>query len=86
MYPTRASTRPLFAKALLYMCSTPQKQPAAIVAFCAPSGSFIGAGGAADMEKALLSRDRNDIDVRRVGESWRVVESRESPLKGRVTE
>jgi hypothetical protein len=31
----------LFPKSLRYMCSTPQKQPAAIVYFCAPSGTSI---------------------------------------------
>ena len=43
MYPTRASYRPLDLKSLRYMCSTPQKQPAAMVAFSAPSGLEIEA-------------------------------------------
>ena len=33
----------------LYMCSTPQKHPAATVAAFAPSGTFIGCAGAEDM-------------------------------------
>ena len=41
-YPTLASKRPLpLPNCLRYRCSTPQKQPAATVAFCAPSDMVV---------------------------------------------
>ena len=44
------------------MCSTPQKQPAAMVAVCAPAGTFIGVAGAELMENGRMKRERNDIE------------------------
>ena len=42
MYPTRASSRPLsLPKRRRNKCSTPQKQPAATVAFCALGGKEV---------------------------------------------
>lgn len=66
MYPTRASYRPWFLNCRLYMCSTPQKHPAATVAVCAPAGTFIGCAGAEDMledVKGRRKRVRKDIDA-----------------------
>lgn len=48
------------------MCSTPQKQPAATVAVCAPAGTFIGCAGAEDMldeVKGRKKRVKKDIEV-----------------------
>jgi hypothetical protein len=42
MYPTRASYNPFPENSLRYMCSTPQKHPAATVHFCAVSGTEAG--------------------------------------------
>jgi hypothetical protein len=43
------------------MCSTPQKQPAATVAVCAPAGTVIGVAGPFDIEekgrKSLVRKD-----------------------------
>lgn len=41
MYPTLASSKPLLPKSFLYMCSMPQKHPAARMAVSAPSGTCI---------------------------------------------
>ena len=41
MYPTRASYSPFPLNSFRYMCSTPQKHPAATVSFCAPAGEAI---------------------------------------------
>jgi hypothetical protein len=55
--------RPLFANVFLYMCSTPQKQPAARVAVCAPAGTAIGVAGVVGaVEKGRRKRDRKDIE------------------------
>jgi hypothetical protein len=40
------------------MCSTPQKHPAASVAFCAPWGTLIAASGA--VENGRINWDRNE--------------------------
>lgn len=45
MYPTRASYNPFPLNSFRYMCSTPQKHPAAIVTFCAPAGEEIEDSG-----------------------------------------
>lgn len=42
------------------MCSTPQKQPAATVAFCAPSGIVIEAAIGPD-ENGRVRRDKNEV-------------------------
>lgn len=46
---------------LRYMCSTPQKHPAATVAVCAPEGTFMGCAGAFDIllkgRKNLVRKD-----------------------------
>lgn len=63
MYPTRASSRPFVPKCFLYRCSTPQKQPAATVAFCAPSGTDMGGAGAVLILKDRIMRFRKDIEV-----------------------
>jgi len=61
MYPTRASYRPLPLYSRRYMCSTPQKQPAATVAVCAPAGTVMGCAGALDIvvkgRKSLVRKD-----------------------------
>jgi hypothetical protein len=63
MYPTRASYRPLPLYSLRYMCSTPQKHPAATVAVCAPEGMFIGVAGLLDMLlKGRKNLVRKDMD------------------------
>jgi hypothetical protein len=38
------------------MCSTPQKQPAATVAVCAPAGAVIGVAGPLDMVDVVKGR------------------------------
>lgn len=64
MYPTRASYKPWFLNCLLYMCSTPQKQPAATVAVWAPGGTAIGCAGADDMDvKGRRKRVKKDMDA-----------------------
>ena len=69
MYPTRASYSPLPPNCLRYMCSTPQKQPAAMVAFSAPSGIEAAAAAPLEPEETLIfvdvvkgrrRRERND--------------------------
>jgi hypothetical protein len=85
MYPTLASIRPLLANACRYMCSTPQKQPAATVAFWDPSGAVMAAMGA--VENGRVSREKREV-IRRTkivvrktdcegamvnaGSSWRI--------------
>ena len=66
MYPTRASNNPLFANALRYMCSTPQKHPAAIVAVSELGGKVIGAAGELIVtdENGRNRRLRKDIKIR----------------------
>jgi hypothetical protein len=45
IYPTLASYNPFPVNSFRNMCSTPQKHPAATVAFCAPSGKEIEDSG-----------------------------------------
>jgi hypothetical protein len=64
MYPTLASSSPLLANAFLYICSTPQKQPAAIVAFCDPAGIFTAREAIVlVVENGRRMRERNDMDA-----------------------
>jgi hypothetical protein len=63
MYPTRASSSPFFANSRRNMCSTPQKQPAATVAVCAPAGMFMGCAGAELMLKGRKKRVKKDMKV-----------------------
>lgn len=61
MYPTRASYKPLLLNCLRYMCSTPQKHPAATVTLCAPDGTVMGVAGLLDIvlkgRKSLVRKD-----------------------------
>ncbi len=50
------------------MCSTPQKQPAATVAVCAPVGTLMGCAGVEDMVRldevdGRRKRERKDMEV-----------------------
>lgn len=58
IYPTRASYSPFPLNSFLNICSTPQKQPAAIVAFSAPAGEDIG-------PTAVIPRDVEVVNGRR---------------------
>lgn len=50
---------------LRYICSTPQKQPAARVAVCAPEGTVMGCAGALDIVlKGRRSLVRKDMEKR----------------------
>jgi hypothetical protein len=63
MYPTRASYKPFPLYSFRYMCSTPQKQPAARVHVCAPDGTFMGVAGLLDMLlKGRKNLVRKDMD------------------------
>jgi hypothetical protein len=71
MYPTLASMSPLLANVWRYMCSTPQKQPAATVAFWAPSGRVIEAAIGAD-ENGRVRREKNEVIRRTRDEAKRM--------------
>ncbi len=59
MKPTLASYRPFPSNCLLYMCSTPQKHPAATVNFSAPSGiATADALILADVVKGWMRREK----------------------------
>ena len=52
------------------MCSTPQKQPAATVAVCAPEGTVMGCAGALDIvlkgRRSLVRKDMEKRVARRI--------------------